>query len=38
MREAGANVLVIEQGKTILIDKDELIKAADEAKIVVVAQ
>ncbi len=38
MREAGANVLVIEQGKTVLLDKEELIREANNAQIAIVAR
>jgi DUF1009 family protein len=37
MREAGGSVLAIEAGKTLLIDKDELIKKANERGIAIVA-
>jgi hypothetical protein len=37
MQAAGANVLAIEKGKTLLIDKEELIQAANKAKISIVA-
>lgn len=38
MKEAGARVLAIETGKTLLIDKEELIKAANQAGITIVAR
>lgn len=38
MREAGATSIAVEAGRTLLIDKEELIEAADQAKIAVVAR
>ena len=37
MQEAGAHTLVIEKGKTLLIDKEQLIQAANKANISIVA-
>lgn len=37
MREVGARVLAVEAGRTIMIDRDELVRAADVAGISVVA-
>ena len=37
MKEAGAETIAIEAGKTLLIDKEELIEAANQAKISIVA-
>lgn len=37
MEKAGGSVLAIETGKTLLIDKEELIQAANQAKIAIVA-
>ena len=38
MNEAGADVLAIEQGKTILIDKEQLIENANKSRIALVAR
>ena len=38
MREAGANVLAIESKRTLLIDGEELIKAANKADVAIVAR
>ena len=38
MQEAGAEVLVIEQGKTILLDKEQLIQDANSARIAILAR
>lgn len=38
MQEAGAKVLAVESEKTLLIDKEELIKAANKAGIIIVAR
>ncbi|MBN2468581.1 MAG: UDP-2,3-diacylglucosamine diphosphatase LpxI [Deltaproteobacteria bacterium] len=38
MQEAGAAVLAVEQGKTLLIDKEELIAAANRAGICIIAR
>lgn len=38
MQEAGAGTLVIEAGKTILIDKEDMIQAANVARVAIVAQ
>ena len=38
MQEAGAKVLAIESEKTLLIDKEELIRAANKAGIIIVAR
>jgi DUF1009 family protein len=38
MQEAGAKVLAVESEKTLLLDKEELIRAADKAGIVIVAR
>lgn len=35
MRKAGATILAVEAGKTLLIDRDQLLAEADEAKIAV---
>lgn len=35
MREAGARVLALEAGRTIVLDREELVRCADEARIVV---
>lgn len=37
MQQAGASVLAIEAGKTLLIDKQDSIRAADQARIAIVA-
>ncbi len=37
MKEAGAKALVIEAGKTVVFDKEEMIKEADKAGIAIVA-
>jgi UDP-2,3-diacylglucosamine hydrolase len=37
MKEAGATALAIDAGRTLLIDRDELIKKADEAGVTIVA-
>lgn len=37
MQEAGATVLAIEKGKTLLIDKTELIRSANQANLSIVA-
>lgn len=36
LKAAGAAVLAVEAGKTLLFDKDEFLKGAQEAKIVVI--
>jgi len=36
MREAGASVLAVEAGRTLLIDRTEFLARADEAGIAVV--
>ena len=36
MRETGATVLAVEAGRTLLLDKDQMIRAADEADIAIV--
>jgi len=38
MQEAGAKVLAVESEKTLLIDKEELIRAANKAGIIIVAR
>lgn len=38
MNEAGAEVLAIEQGKTILLDKEQLIEDANKSRIAIVAR
>ena len=38
MRDAGARVLAIETGKTLLIDKEQLIGAANKEKIAIIAR
>jgi UDP-2,3-diacylglucosamine hydrolase len=38
MQEAGAKVLAVESEKTLLIDKEELIKAANKAGIIIIAR
>ena len=38
MREAGAKVLAVESERTLLIDKEELIRAANKAGIVIMAR
>jgi DUF1009 family protein len=37
MREVDARVLALEAGRTIMIDRDEMIRAADAAGIAIVA-
>jgi DUF1009 family protein len=37
MREVGAKVLALEAGRTIMIDRAEVIRAADAAGIAIVA-
>ena len=37
MREVGARVLALEAGRTVMIDRDDLVRAADNAGIAVVA-
>jgi DUF1009 family protein len=37
MRECGAKVLAIEEGQTIVLDHDEVIRQADEAGIAIVS-
>jgi DUF1009 family protein len=37
MREVGARVLALEAGKTIMIDREEVVRAADNAGIAIVA-
>jgi DUF1009 family protein len=37
MREVGARVLALEAGRTLMIDRDEVVRAADSAGIVIVA-
>ncbi|HEY2017635.1 MAG TPA: UDP-2,3-diacylglucosamine diphosphatase LpxI [Bryobacteraceae bacterium] len=36
MRETGATVLAVEAGRTLMLDRDQMLKAADEADIAVV--
>jgi len=36
MRETGATVLAVEAGRTLLLDKAEMIRAADESDIAIV--
>src|SRR3954468_9115612 len=36
MRETGTTVLAVEAGRTLLLDKDQMIRAADEADIAIV--
>lgn len=38
MQEAGAKVLAVESKKTLLIDKEELIRAANKAGIIIIAR
>jgi DUF1009 family protein len=38
MRKAGASALVVEQGKTLLLEKEELVEAANKLKITIVAR
>ena len=37
MRETGTTALSIDAGRTLLIDRDDLIKRANEAKIAIIA-
>jgi DUF1009 family protein len=37
MREVGARVLALEAGRTIMIDREEVVRAADAAGIAIVA-
>jgi DUF1009 family protein/predicted dehydrogenase len=37
MKEAGASVLVVEAGKTLMFDRDKMIQAADDARIVILS-
>ena len=37
LREAGGGVLAVEAGKTVLLDKDEMLKAAEALEVAVVA-
>jgi DUF1009 family protein len=36
MRETGTTVLAVEAGRTLMLDKEEMLQAADEAKIAIV--
>ena len=36
MRETGTTVLAVEAGRTLMLDKDQMIEAADEARIAIV--
>jgi DUF1009 family protein len=36
MRETGATVLAVEAGRTLMLDKEQMIEAADEARIAIV--
>jgi DUF1009 family protein len=36
MRETGATVLAVDAGRTLLLDRDEMLSAADEAGIAIV--
>jgi len=37
MRDVGARVLALEAGRTIMIDREEVVRAADAAGIAIVA-
>jgi DUF1009 family protein len=38
MREAGATVLAVDAGRTLMLDKEQMIRAADESDIAIVGQ
>ena len=38
MRETGTTALAVEAGKTLMLDKDEMLAAANEAGITIVGQ